>query len=152
MTIQLIYLEKFDWLIKIFYNTNADDAEVILKELDEIECESNSFYKIAEMLESDNLNYGFTYSDTNLHVSMVGIGMTSSAKEFMNTMSHEITHVATHIVEYYQLFGAEEEIASLVGDICLEMYDIAKDFLCEHCRDITFYNFGKVKIKMKKED
>jgi len=36
----------------VFYNTTPDDSEVILKELDDIDCEPESFYKAAEILES----------------------------------------------------------------------------------------------------
>jgi hypothetical protein len=31
------------------------------------------------------------------------------------------------------------------------MFDVAKEFLCEHCREMNFYNYGKMKIKIKKE-
>ena len=50
--IQLIYLEKYDWLIKVFYITNDTNIDLILKELDDIDCHPEIFYKIAEILES----------------------------------------------------------------------------------------------------
>ena len=151
MKIQLIYLENYDWLIKIFYHTTPEDADIILKELDEIDCEPEAFYKAADTLESGEINAGFTYTDENLTVSFIIINKTSSAKEFLNTMSHEITHVSQHIAQYRNIKPASEEVAYLVGDIAYEMYDVAKEFLCEHCRNINLYNFGKIKIKMKKE-
>lgn len=150
MIIQLIYLEKYDWLIKVFYNTTPDDSEVILKELDDIDCEPEAFYKAAEILESGVWNTGFTYTDTDKHVTFVTINETDSAKEFLNTLAHEVTHIAMHIGEFYKLDYHSEDISYLVGNIICEMYDSAKEFLCEHCRQINFYNYGKMKIKMKK--
>lgn len=151
MIVQLIYLEKYDWLIKIFYHTTFEDSDVILKELDDIDCEPDAFYKAADILESGQMDTGCTYTDQEMHVSFIIISETSSAKEFLNTMSHEVTHVSQHIAEYYGLAPKSEEVAYLVGDIVYEMYDVAKEFLCEHCRSINFYNFGKMKVKMKKE-
>jgi len=94
MKIQVIYLERYDWLIKIFYHTVPENADIILKELDDIDCEPDAFYKAADILESGEINTGFTYTDENKTVSFVIINETSSAKEFLNTMSHEITHVS----------------------------------------------------------
>jgi len=90
----LIYLENYDWLIKIFYHSTPEDSDIILKELDDIDCEPGAFYKAADILESGEINAGFTYTDENLNVSFVIINETDSAKEFLNTMSHEITHVS----------------------------------------------------------
>ena len=150
MIVQLIYLEEYDWLIKIFYHATPEDADIILKELDDIDCEPDAFYQAADILESGEINAGCTYTDPEKTVSFIIINETDLAKEFLNTMSHEITHVSQHIAEYRKINPKSEEIAYLVGDIALEMYDIAKDFLCEHCRNINLYNFGKIKIKMKK--
>ena len=109
------------------------------------------FYKAAEILESGEINTGCTYTDQEMHVSFIIINKTISAKEFLNTMSHEVTHVSQHIAEYYMLNPKSEEVAYLVGNIIQEMYDVAKDFLCDHCRGIYFYNYGKIKVKMKEE-
>ena len=51
MVAQIIYLKKYDWLIKAFYEVSSDDADVILKELDDIDCESYFYYNAAEILE-----------------------------------------------------------------------------------------------------
>jgi len=80
----------------------------------------------------------------------VTINETDSAKEFLNTLAHEVTHIAMHIGEFYKLDYRSEEIPYLVGNIISEMYDSAKEFLCEHCRQINLYNYGKIKIKMKR--
>jgi len=94
MIIQLIYLENYDWLIKIFYHATPEDSDIILRELDDIDCEPEAFYKAADTLESGEINAGFTYTDPDKTVSFIIINETESAKEFLNTMSHEITHVS----------------------------------------------------------
>lgn len=132
--IQVIYLENYDWLIKVFYVTKELNPDLILNELDEIDCPAEIFYQAAELLESENLNAGLTYTDVRKHVTFVVIGQAECPKEFMSTYVHETGHTACHIAEYYSIDLQSEDYQYLVGDIALEMFDYAKEFLCEHCR------------------
>jgi hypothetical protein len=55
------------------------------------------------MLVNYKINTGFTYTDTDKHVTFIIIGLTDSVKEFVNTFDHEKGHAATHIAQYYDL-------------------------------------------------
>lgn len=48
MITQVIYLPDYDWLIKVFYEATSDDSELILEELDKIDCDPIPFYRLAE--------------------------------------------------------------------------------------------------------
>lgn len=150
MRIQLVYLDKYDWLIKVFYLIEDPDIEGILDELDSIDCEPEAFYKAAEMLEEEKLNQGFTYTDYDKHVTIMVIGETSSADEFFNTFIHEVGHAAEHIATYYDIKSYSEELQYLTGDIAFQMFQESKDLMCDECR-MNFYNYGKIKIKIKGE-
>lgn len=150
MRTQLIYLDKYDWLIKVFYLINNPDIDQILDELDAIDCEPDTFYRAAEMLEEDEFNTGFTYTDEEKHVTFIIICKTTSADEFFNTFIHEIGHAAEHIAGYFGIKYFSEELQYLQGEIALQMFQEAKEFLCDHCR-MNFYNYGRVKIKIKGE-
>jgi len=63
MKTQIVYLDKYDWLIKVFYLIEDPDIDLILDELDSIDCEPDAFYRAANMLENNELNCGFTYTD-----------------------------------------------------------------------------------------
>lgn len=52
----------------------------------------------------------------------------------MNTLVHEVGHAAVHIGEYYNIDLYSEELPYLEGNIVTEMFDAAKNFLCDHCR------------------
>ena len=56
--IQLIYLEEYDWLIKVFYITKNINTDIILNELDEMDCPADVFYQIADSLEDQYVNTG----------------------------------------------------------------------------------------------
>ena len=101
MKTQVVYLDKYDWLIKVFYIISNPFIEGILGELDSIDCEPDAYYRAADMLESNRKNSGFTYTDFTKHVTVMIIGEATDASEFFNTFIHEISHVATHISEYY---------------------------------------------------
>lgn len=150
MRIQLVYLDQYDWLIKVFYLIENPFIDEILDELDAIDCEPDAFYRAAEMLENGKLNQGFTYTDYEQHVTFIIIGEASCADEFFNTFIHEVGHAAEHIASYYKIKSYSEELQYLTGEIALEMFKESKDLMCDECR-MNFYNYGKVKIKIKGE-
>ena len=134
MITQTIYLDDYDWLIKVYYAVDTYYTDEILGELESINCPSEPFYRAQEMLENFEYNTGFTYSDQKKHVTFIIIGLTDCPKEFMNTLVHEVGHAAVHISEYYEIDPYSEELPYLEGDIISEMFDAAKNFLCDHCR------------------
>lgn len=150
MRTQIIYLDKYDWLIKVFYLIKDPFIEKILDELDAIDCEPEAFYRAAEMLENEELNTGLTYTDYSQHITIIIISETTSADEFFNTFIHEIGHAAEHIASFYKIKSYSEELQYLTGDIAMEMFKECKDLMCDECR-INFYNYGRVKIKIKGE-
>lgn len=64
---------------------------------------------------------GFTYTDYKKRKSIVGISISSSHKQFFNTMMHEVKHVQSHICQYYDVDEDSEEAAYLVGYIVERM-------------------------------
>lgn len=150
MRTQIVYLDKYDWLIKVFYLIKDPFIEGILGELDSIDCEPEPFYRAAEMLENEELNSGITYTDCEKHVTIMIIGIATSANEFFNTFIHEIGHAAEHIASYYGIKSYSEELQYLTAEIALQMFQESKDLMCDECR-LNFYNYGKVKIKIKED-
>ena len=71
MVTQVIYLKDYDWLIKVFYEVTSDDTDIILKELDDIDCPAEIYYSATEMLEEDYLDTGFTYTSSFYHISFI---------------------------------------------------------------------------------
>lgn len=130
---QVIYLDDYDWLLKIFFIESDYHADRILSELEAIDCEPEAFYRVAEMLETEEVDSGFTYTDAKLHVTFILIGKSTSCAEFLSTLVHEIGHVSFHLSEYYNINPYSETIQYLSGNIAKELYKCAKVFLCEKC-------------------
>lgn len=99
MIIQVVYLERYDWLIKVFYDVDSSNADQILNELDKIDCDPIAFYSLADQLEEDDRNIGFTYTDNYMRVTFIVISKTTCSAEFQNTLDHEKGHAAVHIAK-----------------------------------------------------
>lgn len=148
MITQVIYLDKYDWLIKVFYAISELHKDKILQELDSIGCPEEYLEQVEDIFKPFKKNTGFTYSDPYQKMSFIVISVTETAAEFANTYDHEKGHAAMHIAEYYNIDPYSEELQYLQGRIGQEMFPIAKNFLCENCRNkIIVYNYGKIKLK-----
>ena len=146
MVTQIIYLQKYDWLIKAFYEATSNDADIILDELDAIDCDSDIYYSAAEMLDNDSEDTGFTYTTPNMRTTFIVMMRSSCADEFQNTLDHEKGHATQHIGYELMLDYEGEEIQYLQGEIGREMFKVAKRFMCDTCRT-NIINYGKIKVK-----
>ena len=76
-------------------------------------------------------NSGFTHTDFNKKLSIVGIGKSDSKEQFLNTIVHEAKHIQSHICSYYDVPEDGEDAAYLIGYIVMKMYNSFKKFLCQ---------------------
>ena len=93
-----IYLEKYDWSIRVYYAVNEYFISNILIDLLEMDCNEESFFKIKRLMESEANNIGFTYTNTEMRASLMLIGITDSSEEFQDTFDHEKGHLVMHII------------------------------------------------------
>ena len=77
-------------------------------------------------------NSGFTHTNFNKRLSIVGIGKADSKKQFLNTIVHEAKHIQSHICNYYDVDEDSEDAAYLIGYIVMKMYDCFKQYLCQY--------------------
>ncbi len=74
-------------------------------------------------------NSGFTYTNYEKRLSIVGIGRASSKSQFLNTIVHEAKHIQSNICTYYDVPEDGEQAAYLIGYIVMKMYDIFKNLI-----------------------
>ena len=70
------------------------------------------------------LNTGFTYTDYKKKRSIVGISNATSNAQLLNTVTHEVKHLQSHICSYYNVKEDSEEAAYLTGYIIQMMYKV----------------------------
>lgn len=132
---QEFYLEDFYWNVKAFYVVDNVPTDYILDELVKIGCTKTDLDAAKFLLNNESKDKGLTYSNLVERESIIVIGETSCPAEFQHTFDHEKLHLAMHIGKYFHINPYSEDLAYLVGDIGLEMFPVAKKFLCEHCRE-----------------
>lgn len=74
-------------------------------------------------------NSGFTYTNYEKRLSIVGIGRASSKSQFLNTIVHEAKHIQSNICTYYDVPEDGEQAAYLIGYIVMKMYDIFRNLI-----------------------
>ena len=86
-------------------------------------------------MDSERLNTGFTFTDQDSHCAVVVIGPTASGEEFIDTLSHEIHHLAVAIASSLGIDLEGETPAYLVGDMTRELAKTICEFGCRRTED-----------------
>ena len=131
--IQEFYLKEWDWWVKVFYVVDSIPIDYILDSLVKIGLDDEESF--ISLFSEDSKNKGYTYSNLSRRKSIIVIGETTCPAEFQHTFDHEKFHLAIHIAKEDKIDPFSEELAYLTGDIGMQMFTIAKRFLCEHCRN-----------------
>lgn len=134
MIVQDIYLEDYDWSIRVYYAVHEYFISNILIDLLEIDCDEESFFRIKGLMETGKDNIGFTYTNTEMGASLMLIGKTDSSDEFQDTFDHEKGHLVMHISSALGIDPYSEEYQYLAGEVGKRMFKVAKKFLCDHCK------------------
>lgn len=135
MILQEIYLEKYGWSVLVFYGVDDLYTDVILSELEAMDCSEEDLKSSKELLNSKKYNVGLTVSNFEEKASVIVIGITDSPEEFNSTYDHEKGHLAMHICMEYGINPFSEEYQYLAGEIGRQLFKVAKYFLCSECKE-----------------
>lgn len=128
-----LFIGKHDWLVRVYIGTSREDVPEIISMLQSIGCSRNDVKRAKSNITNGELDCGLTYSNGRMRMSVMVISNTSSAKEFLDSLVHEIMHLSIHIAnaEYIEL--TSEEVCYIGGDVARSLYPICKDLLCCEC-------------------
>lgn len=135
-----LYIPKYDWLVHIFYHVTCYWTDEIMKSLERINCPAEMLEESYRNLTACKLNTGLTYSNYRLKESVMVISKTSSSREFLDSLKHELRHLEDHIAAVFDMPLGGEEIAYLSGYIGKKLSKDIQMFIC-NC------DFHKHKIK-----
>lgn len=130
---QTIYLDRADgWKITCYYAVTHYEVEEILQTMERAGADDESLERAYDNLFSSNLNTGLCYSGNG--ESVLVISCASSPAQFLNSLVHELHHLASHIASALGYDQKGEEACYIAGETAERMYKVANKFLCEHCR------------------
>lgn len=87
-----------------------------------------------ELMSEGGYNTGFTYANPGIHRAVVVVGPTTSGAEYIDTLVHEIHHLAVAIASELGIDLESETPAYLAGDSARALAEVVCELGCEHCR------------------
>ena len=83
-----------------------------------------------ELMSEGKYNTGFTYTNPAIHRAVVAIGPTTSGAEYIDTLVHEIHHLAVSIASELGIDLESESPAYLAGDTMRAFADVVCKLGC----------------------
>jgi len=119
------------WNVEFYFGEY--DVDALLDRLYDFGAGASVMRKAMELMESGKMNTGFTFSNPYDYVALIAIGPTSSGEEFIDTLVHEIHHLAVSIAENLGVDLESETPAYLAGDSARALASTICRMGCDHC-------------------
>ena len=126
-----LYLGR--WHVTFIFAPDGYDEEAVLTTMYDLDAPDYILLRVARKMRKDRPNEGFTYTNESLRESIVVIGPTDSGDEFIDTLVHEIQHVAANIASSLGMDLQGEGPAYLAGDSARELAKVVCSLGCTHC-------------------
>lgn len=132
---QRISLPKYGgWVIDCYYATTQYAVDEIMEELWQLEVDAANARRAFDNLSSGELDTGLCYSNFGKRRTLLVVAKTSSAAEFLNSLTHEVAHACVHIASAVGVNHRSEDFAYMVGELCREIHPYVQELLCDCCR------------------
>ena len=144
MIIRDIYIEKYRWHVHCYFAVDKYYTEEILDVLETLGCSDAVYNRVADKMERNEKNAGFTYSNKLKHETLMVIGRASSTAEYVNSISHELRHLCDDIASVVGIHDSGEEVAYLTGDIASQIADVIEVLVC-NCLNCIERRYKKIR-------
>ena len=123
------------WIVKFLFAVDKYEIGKTLALLDSMEASKEILERTREIMESGHMNTGFTFTNPSIFRAAVVVGPSTSGKEFVNTLVHEIHHLAVAIASELGIDLESETPAYIAGDSVLELADLICELGCDKCSE-----------------
>ena len=122
------------WVVDFIFATKYYDVDGILSCLYDAGAPRWVMENAGELMSEGKYNTGFTYTNPAIHRAVVVVGPTTSGAEYIDTLVHEIHHLAVAIASELGIDLESESPAYLAGDSARALAEVVCRLGCEHCR------------------
>ena len=126
-------LEIGRWGVDFLFATEEYDVERVLSCLYDIDAPNIVMVRANRIMKENHLNKGFTFSNPDIKRAVVVVGPTSSGDEFLDTLVHEVHHLAVAIADSLGISLKSEAPAYLAGDSARILAGIICLLGCPEC-------------------
>lgn len=132
MKTRLLFIGR--WKVEFRFAGEEYDVDEILERLYRLGAGSRALRQALDLMESEAPNTGFTFANPYEHEALVVIGPTSSGAEFIDTLVHEVHHLAVAVADDLGVDLEAETPAYIAGDSARELAAVVCELGCSHCR------------------
>lgn len=119
------------WNVEFYFGEY--DVDALLDRLYDFGAGASVMRKAMELMESGKMNTGFTFSNPYDYVALIAIGPTSSGEEFVDSLVHEVHHLAVAIASELGVDLESETPAYLAGDSARALASTICRMGCDRC-------------------
>lgn len=128
-----VHIPKWDYEVHCFFAVTEYWVDIIMEELWYLQIDASNAKRAYDNLSSGELNSGLCYANAQKREAVLVVAKATSPAEFINSMSHELHHLASYVGKQFGLDPTGESIAYFTGEITMEVYPYIKHLLCECC-------------------
>lgn len=110
------------WAVILAYDVEVTDLDELASWLDALGCSRKDREKAIRI--ALGVNNGFTYSNSDLRMSLVVVSDATDESQWWDTLVHEVDHVQSAICDYYDVPLGSEVAAWTQGYIMRKMIDV----------------------------
>lgn len=122
------------WSIEFYFAEDGYDVDVLLDRLYDFGAPASIMRQAMDLMESGKDNTGFTFTNPYEHCALIAIGPSSEGSEFVNTLVHEVHHLAVAIASELGVDLEGETPAYIAGDSALALAETICELGCKHCK------------------
>ena len=132
LTNKVLYIGS--WKVDFLFGEKGYDRKEVMEYLYDCGASDYALRQAENLMVMCEWNCGFTYADPMMHQAVVFIGPTSSGEEFVDTLVHEVHHLAVAIAADLGIDLESETPAYIAGDSARDLADIICQMGCRHCK------------------
>lgn len=131
----MIYRELYigRWHVCFVFAPDGYDDNAILDILYDLDASDYLLVKAGKKMREGRPNEGFTFSNGEMKEALVVIGPTTSSAEFLDTLTHEIHHLAVVVANSLGIDLESETPAYISGDSTRALADVVCRLGCDNC-------------------
>ena len=118
------------WVVDFLFATKRYDIDGVLACLYDAYAPYEIMEQAEDLMLSCEYNCGFTYTNQHKRRAVVLIGPTTSGEEFINTLVHEVRHLADAIAKSLGVPLDSERPAYISGDTAKALAEVICELGC----------------------
>ena len=121
------------WDVEFYFCPDGYDADALDDRLYDFGAPASIMREAWELMQKDEPNTGFTFSNPLQMRALVAIGPTTSGEEFLDSLVHEVHHLAVAIAAELGVDLEGESPAYIAGDSARALADAICQLGCRRC-------------------